>query len=219
METDKLKELDKAYHIAVNCHLSSPDQYQYRQNQLLVKIAEMLLGPYWEHKNAEHQNQIEEYGKKYEKEAKEDPICVDTILEVDFLRMLCFMSQNNNNALEIANKNICVADLKIEACRKIYYSMISKNTCSDWLAIATDTGDRKCIDIMLEILKKKVNPDRIEECFKEDIQRILERNYMEAREAIKLKIQSGHCSDDEVLCLVKQFDNLKKTPPKIKGLD
>lgn len=36
------------------------------------------------------------------------------------------------------------------------------------------------------------------------------------RERIKMKIQSGACTEEEVLDLVKQFDAIKKKPPELK---
>ena len=40
-------------------------------------------------------------------------------------------------------------------------------------------------------------------------------HWMEEREKIKIQIQSGRCSEDEVLELAKKFDALKGAPPSI----
>jgi DNA primase len=40
---------------------------------------------------------------------------------------------------------------------------------------------------------------------------------MKAREAIRMRIQSGQCSDEELTLLAKQFDDLKRSPPAIKN--
>ncbi len=68
---------------------------------------------------------------------------------------------------------------------------------------------------MSDLLQKKVNKERAESQLVETIQKILDRNWMEKREEIKIRIQSGQCSDEEVLNLVKQFDDLKRNPPRV----
>jgi DNA primase len=64
-------------------------------------------------------------------------------------------------------------------------------------------------------MDKKVNMQRAEEGIKETIHKILLREWMDQREAIKMKIHSGKCSDEEALELAKQFDAIKKKPPEV----
>jgi DNA primase len=47
------------------------------------------------------------------------------------------------------------------------------------------------------------------------IQRIKERNWLQACEEIKLKIHSGYVPEHEILALVQQFDALKRNVPKV----
>ena len=44
-EKQMLERLDRFYQKA--CQICPPDQYQYRQNELLIKLAEFILTPYW----------------------------------------------------------------------------------------------------------------------------------------------------------------------------
>ncbi|NGX27642.1 MAG: hypothetical protein K940chlam6_01580 [Chlamydiae bacterium] len=60
-----------------------------------------------------------------------------------------------------------------------------------------------------------MNPDRAEEGLVEVMHRLLIRKWMEEREAIKTKIQSGSCSEEEVLKLAKAFDEIKKNQPTV----
>ena len=45
--------------------------------------------------------------------------------------------------------------------------------------------------------------------------KILDRNWMEKREGIKRKIQSGQCTDEEALLLLREFDELKRAQPNV----
>lgn len=40
----------------------SPDQYQFRQNELLKKMAEFILTPYWEWQSAQNEKNNQEDG-------------------------------------------------------------------------------------------------------------------------------------------------------------
>lgn len=143
----------------------------------------------------------------------------DRVLEFDFLRWLLLLGQTHPHFLEIAKANVQPEDCKIKVCKEIYQTITenssSQSSC-DWLYLASQLDDHEGQQAIAEILRKKINRERSEEQFIESLQRILDRNWMEAREAIKLKIQSGHCSDDEAMDLVKQFDDLKRSPPKVK---
>ena len=44
----------------------------------------------------------------------------------------------------------------------------------------------------------------------ETIQAILDRNWILQREEVKMKIQSGQCSDEEAMSLAAQFNSLKR---------
>jgi len=63
--------------------------------------------------------------------------------------------------------------------------------------------------------KKKVNTDKAEEGLIEVIHRLLIRKWMEEREGIKAKIQSGTCTDAEALQLAKAFDEIRKNQPTV----
>lgn len=77
---------------------------------------------------------------------------------------------------------------------------------------ALDEGDSEFLETLAS---KKMHTDRAEIVFQKAVQNLLEREWLEKREAIKLKIQSGRCSEDEVLELAKEFDAIKNAPPKL----
>ena len=82
------------------------------------------------------------------------------------------------------------------------------------LAIALDDAEGQLV--MADLVQKKINKERAQLQVAEAIQKILDRNWMQKREEIRGKIQSGLCSEEEVLDLVRQFDDLKRSPPKVE---
>lgn len=141
----------------------------------------------------------------------------DRVLESDFLRWLLLMGDMPNFA-DLARRHLHPADLRVAACRRLYQTLlecVENQLPRDLLSVAITLNNAEDQLLMADLLLKKVNKERADQQFAETIQKILDRNWMERREEIKIKIQSGHCTDEQVLELVKQFDELKRTPPKI----
>lgn len=141
----------------------------------------------------------------------------DRILETDFLRWL-FLPEMQAEFLKLAKTHLKVEDLHAPACRKLYQIFLEADKGQMGCDLASIANDLDVPDgdlVIADILHKKTNRERAEQHFLEAIQKILERNWMEKREEIKMKIQSGQCSDEEALALVKQFDELKRNPPRI----
>lgn len=74
-------------------------------------------------------------------------------------------------------------------------------------------------ELASELMHKKIKAERANIHFEETIQKILNRNWMKAREAIRISIQSGQCSEEELTLQIKKFDELKRSPPMIKKLN
>lgn len=142
----------------------------------------------------------------------------DRILETDFLRWLLLMGGSMPWLVEISRTNLPTDELHVRVCRDIYKTFMEhtdkEHTC-DLLQLASLLDDAEGQLVLAELLQKKVNKDKVEEHFVETIQKILNRNWMEKREEIKVKIHSGKYEDTAVLELVKQFDELKREPPKV----
>lgn len=141
----------------------------------------------------------------------------DRIMEADFLCWLLKQGQSIEQFRELAKLNLKAEQLHDAACRdiyKVYLEAIEQKKAIDLLTLVAQL-DNEGQKVLSELLQKKVNADKAEVHFQESIQKILNRNWMEEREAIKIKIQSGNCSEEQVLELVKQFDELKRTPPLV----
>ena len=143
----------------------------------------------------------------------------DRILETDFLRWLLLLGQEQTRLVDLAQANLTAEDLRVAICQKIFtvYSQnyVSQRPC-DLLSLAIDLNDAEGQLVLSDLLQKKVNKERAETQMIETIQKVLDRNWMEKREKIRMRIQSGQCSDEEAFGLAKQFDELKRYPPKVK---
>jgi DNA primase len=142
----------------------------------------------------------------------------DRILESDFLRWLLLMGQEQATFIETAKKNLKSEDLRALVCRQVYQAYLEcheEQKGGDLLSLAIKLEDTDGQLLMTELLQKKVNADRAEQNFHETIQKILDRNWMLKREEIKMRIQSGQCSDDEALELTKVFAELNRSSPKM----
>ncbi len=145
----------------------------------------------------------------------------DRILETDLLRWLLVMGQEQPRLFELVKAHLIKEDFHVTVCQKIftvYRENEEKGRSCDLLSLAIDLDDAEGQLVLSDLLQKKINKERAEQQMKETIQKILDRNWMEKREEIKRKIQSGQCSDEEALELVKQFDALKRSPPFLKGI-
>jgi DNA primase len=148
-------------------------------------------------------------------EASVDP---DKILETDILRWLVVMGEESDGFIALVRANISEGDFKIEACRKVYAALMA--VCDgkgnpDTLTLISYLDDEESQRMVSEMLEKKVNKERAEVHLREAIQKLLERNWMYKREAVRAKIQSGACSDDEALLLAKEFNDLKNEQPTL----
>lgn len=142
----------------------------------------------------------------------------DLILETDFLRWLYLMGETQADFIPLARANIKEEHLKVPACRSlytVYLRCIEEEKPRDFLSIAAELDEEGGQEALALILQKKVKRERGRDHLIETMQRILDRNWMEQRESIQMKIQAEDCKVEEVLELVKQFEQIKKVQPKV----
>lgn len=147
---------------------------------------------------------------------------VEKVLESDLLRWLLIMGESQPLFIDCAKMNLKVEDLRIPVCRALFKTFMDLKEKGEkcsllTLAIQADTGEGQ--EFLSNLLEKKINKDRAVAHFCETIQRILDRNWMEQREQVRLKIQSGNCSDEEALQLARDFDRLKSNQPRVNVPD
>lgn len=140
------------------------------------------------------------------------------VLESDFLRWLLLMGDKKPHLITLAKDNVTVNDLNHDECRqlyRVYMQAIEEEGRCDWMSLAMNM-ESSAQTLLADLHQKRVNKDKAEVYFEETIQKILDRNWMAKREQVRVRIQSGECSEEEVLKLLKTFDELKKNPPQIR---
>lgn len=144
----------------------------------------------------------------------------DLILETDFLRWLFLMGQLQPELVELARANIQNEHLRVPACRNLYAVYLrscAEETPRDLLSLVMELEDESGQDVLALLLQKRVNRDRGKDQLMETMQRILDRNWMQEREKIQMQIQAGDLTDEQVVELVKKFEEVKKAQPKVKA--
>lgn len=136
------------------------------------------------------------------------------ILEHDALRWLLLLGAAQPHLLEIAHRYLKVDDFKLPTSKVLYQACLDCHQAGkpcDFFYLAASLEDAEAQTALSEILKRKVNKDRAQQQFVDTVQRILDRNWMEKRDAIRVKIQGGGCSDEEAMELARHFEALKRT--------
>ncbi len=131
-----------------------------------------------------------------------NPIDPKRVLELDLLRWLLLMGEG---FLPTVRKYLTEKHFLTPPCRHLFQKILTEGK-SDLFTLAANCEDPALID---ELLQKKVNRERAETHFLETVQKLLDREWMEIRETVKMQIQSGGHSEEKVLELAKQFDALK----------
>lgn len=136
----------------------------------------------------------------------------DRILEGDLLRWL--LLERNEELNRLAFTHLETDDFKVKACQTLFEAL-KTDPNRDLFAVSADLDDIEAKMILAELIQKKVNRDKAKSHFLDTLQKLLDRNWLRKREEIKIKIQSNQYSEEEVLSLIGQFDELKKSPPKV----
>lgn len=140
----------------------------------------------------------------------------EQILETDYLRWLFRCSKEHPQFLQWGIHNIAPEDLLDPICRQFYQIYLREP--ADLAAMANQMPGDDAQAWFSVLMQKKINVEKAEPLFKESMQRILDRNWMQKREEIKIKIQAGNCSDEQASELLKQFEEIKRHPPKVKTI-
>lgn len=140
------------------------------------------------------------------------------ILEGDFIRWLIFAAPQFPQIGAIAKANVQVEQLIIPGAARLYKEFLvalEENRPCDLFSMGSCLESEEDQKLLSEIMQRKINLQKAEEGFKETVRKMLVRNWMEEREGIRSKLQSGTLSDEEALALARQFDEIKKRIPEV----
>ncbi len=134
----------------------------------------------------------------------------DWVIETDLLRWLLL---SNTEISQMVSMHLNVESFKIAECKQAFLQFAEKQSL-DLLALCQiEEGNGQ--KLVMELTERKINRDKALDHFKASLQTLLDRNWLEKREAIRQKIQSGGYDDDEALMLAKEFEEIKRCKPKV----
>lgn len=183
----------------------------YKKLSQLLQIPHAILDP-----NAQLMPDIQIKTSASIHDTDVDPI---KILEQDLLRWLLLLESDEKIFYKLIFDNIKKEDFILNSCQNLFEKIEQYFQANQQFSMVLFSQEISAIEIKLliaEILQKKVNLDRKEEGIKETIQKILERNWLNEREKIKLRIHQGGLTEAEMMDLAKEFDLLKSNPPAVK---
>lgn len=139
-------------------------------------------------------------------------------LEADILRWLVLLGDQKPEIVSLAREHLHAEAFQSAAYREIfkcYMALAEAGEERDLMALAIRFGEGNAQETLAQILKRRVNKDRVESLYCEALQRLLERNWMFKREQIRHQIQGGTLADDQVMALIREFDVLKEKRPQV----
>lgn len=146
-----------------------------------------------------------------------DPDC---ILECDLLRWLLLGGEHKRNSLSLMQRHLTPEDFQTPVCRELFQQFCSLAVEGGWADLLTLlTTVQDCSEVVKGMMEKKVDNKREKQGVVDTLQRMVNRRWMQECEAIRLKIQSGTCTDEEAMTLAKQFTQHKSGAPKVTWED
>lgn len=130
------------------------------------------------------------------------------VLETD---LLAWLLKVPSESVENLSKTYLTPEaFQIPLCQEAFKRYASKKL--DYFELSQLEEGQKLLETLSE---KKIPIDKADRLFPEVLQRLLDRNWMVEREAIRMQIQSGTHSDEEALELARKFEMIKRTQPQI----
>jgi len=171
----------------------------------LAKVPEELLGG--------SGRVIPQFARSKPATKEREGVDPDRILEGDLLRWLLTCGAAKTSLFELLAKNLNEEAFRNEEAKKLFQHLMQERGSFEFLSLAA--LDDATQHFVTEILARKVNAERAETLFPETIQKIKERNWLDARERLMMQIQSGVLSEAEITDVVRAFDALKREQPKV----
>jgi len=142
----------------------------------------------------------------------------DKAMEGEFLRWLLLAGSDLPDLFTLAASNIDPEELLVPLCRELYETLLRQRAMGepyDLLSLASAIEDPEAESFLKELMERKVDWEHAKPLFIATVQKLHDRSWMYRREKVRQRIESGHCSDEEALELLKQFAEFKGKPPQV----
>ncbi len=135
----------------------------------------------------------------------------DTILETDLLRLLVLIGGAKKEETSALIETLVPEQFKDEHARRLF-CLIRQHTTVDRLSLMVQLESNEERLFFAQMMEKRVNTQKVFEGLREAHLKLLERDWIEKREALQRKIHSGTLPEEELLALAKELSLLKKPP-------
>lgn len=143
----------------------------------------------------------------------------DQVLENDLLGWLIRLGPTEEWIFPLAEGNLSEETFRDPTARRIYQTLMTHwkehHKGIDLLSLAMELGEEEQKRLE-QILERRMNLQRASILFRATLQKALEREWIAAREGIRVKIQRGDLSEGEVWALAKKFDEMGGKRPVIQ---
>ncbi len=142
----------------------------------------------------------------------------DRVIESDLIRLLLMLGGQIPDLVRLAQLNVKVNLFKIPVCKQIYEIYLDRHAkalSTDLLSLAVEAKNPDAQELLASLFNKKVNKERALQHLQEAVRKILDREWMGRREEVRMKISKEGHSEQELALLLKEFEELKRTPPTI----
>ncbi len=140
----------------------------------------------------------------------------DLILESDCLRWMVKMGESQRYLMDWIRLNLKPSHFRNKAAKEIFELILTSQDKSSRLDLHMSLQTDGAQKLLLDIDSKWINLEQAQVGVQDTIQKILEREWMHQREAIRMQILSGSCSDDEAMGLMKQLEQIKNQKPVVR---
>ena len=142
----------------------------------------------------------------------------DKILEADLLRWLLLAGEQTGTFVDLVQQYLTEDDFHNPTCRSVFRSLMELFTeggSYDMLSIASHTEDPYAQKLLDHIVHKKVDRSRASQHLEHTIEKLLERNWLQNCEAVRLKMEASQ-NEEERLLLLKEFAALRNKRPSVR---
>lgn len=167
-------------------------------------------------------NQIPEVKIQKSGSVSKSSVDPQRVLEADFLRWLFLGESRDKSFVERAVYKSSEALFQTKPGRelfKVIQKRLEEKLPLDLMSIGIELESAENQLFLSEILQKRVNLEKLRPGLQISLDKLAESSWYTQREEIKRQIQSGRLSEEEVLELAKQFDEIKKNPLQIELID
>ena len=142
----------------------------------------------------------------------------DLIVELDLIRWLLLVAPEQGYLVQECARHLCAEDFSHEVPRQLFclsIERLQKGEHPDLMSFAGEVDIESVSAAVQALLCRRQKMERAPELLFETIKRIKERNWLSARELIRKKMEDPSLSEEALIDLARQFDELMKSPPSL----